>query len=252
VNDGHDYYGARAAYYDLFAEHRSDRAPPSVRFFTAHMPAGARVLDVGAGTGRVSLALADRATEIHALEPSPAMRAIFLAKLAARPDLWCRVTVLDRAAPAIRLPRRFGYACLSGLLQHLTPGERPELFAALARHLDPGGLLAMDMISGDDEDERPDHADERLRLGECTYTLHYSATPTGPDRRQVRLEYRVTHAGATTSTEIIEHVRHLHRRTPVVAELRSAGFQVLGGSAVRGEHGTADGGTVVARHAPLS
>lgn len=253
MNGDHDAYGPRAAYYDLFAAHRADREPPSVRFFTGRTPPGARVLDVGAGTGRVSLAVADRAGEVCALEPSPAMRAILLAKLAGRPDLWPRVTVLDHAAPAFRLPRSFGYAYLAGVLQHLAPAQRPELFATLARHLDPGGLLAVDMICGDDDDGRPPApVDERLRLGASSYTLRYSATPAGPDRQCVRLEYRVTHPGATASAEVVEHVRHLHRCTPVVAELRAAGFEVVGGSAVRREPGPADGGTILARYAPHS
>jgi SAM-dependent methyltransferase len=250
--DLQDAYGARAAYYDLFAECRGTKAPPAVNFFADLTPVGARVLDVGAGTGRVTLKVADRAEQVHALEPSDAMRAILLTKLAAHRKLWPRVTVLGLAAPRFRLRRRFDYAYLAGVLQHLPPEQRPELFTTLASHIEPGsGLLALDMVSGAGALGWPDRQVEEVSLGACTYTLHYSAIATGPDRQEVRLTYHAAYEGRRMATEVVEHERYLHRSALVASELEAAGFVIVGGSAFSpDECGATDGGTIVARYDP--
>src|SRR5262245_59054990 len=98
-----DPYAFAAGYYDLFRA--GPDAWPPIGFFAALAPAGGRALEIGPGTGRITFAVAERVASVHCLERSATMRAVLLAKLAARPDLRDRVTVLAAAAPDFDLAR---------------------------------------------------------------------------------------------------------------------------------------------------
>jgi SAM-dependent methyltransferase len=67
-------FGAAAAAY---AEHRPDYAIDAVRWALALAP-GATVLDLGAGTGKLTRTLIDLGAEVVAVEPDPAMMAELL------------------------------------------------------------------------------------------------------------------------------------------------------------------------------
>jgi len=74
-------YGKSAHLYDLF-----DRKE-NVEFFYRYGARAGEVLDVGAGTGRIAIPLAERGVKLCCVEPSPAMRREFAKKLAWRPEL---------------------------------------------------------------------------------------------------------------------------------------------------------------------
>jgi ubiquinone/menaquinone biosynthesis C-methylase UbiE len=63
-------FGTAAAAY---AEHRPDYAQAAVRWALAAAP-GPRVLDLGAGTGKLTATLVALGAEVIAVEPDPAMR----------------------------------------------------------------------------------------------------------------------------------------------------------------------------------
>jgi len=77
-------FGAAATAY---AEHRPDYAQAAVRWALERAP-GPRVLDLGAGTGKLTATLLALGAEVIAVEPDPAM-------LAAR----CRLSARCRVAP---------------------------------------------------------------------------------------------------------------------------------------------------------
>src|SRR5262249_12259176 len=64
-------FGAAATAY---AEHRPDYAQAAVRWTLEHTP-GRRVLDLGAGTGKLTATLVTLGVEVIAVEPDPAMLA---------------------------------------------------------------------------------------------------------------------------------------------------------------------------------
>ena len=55
-----------------YAEHRPDYAPDPVRWALEPAP-GPRVLDLGAGTGKLTATLVALGAEVSAVEPDPAM-----------------------------------------------------------------------------------------------------------------------------------------------------------------------------------
>ncbi len=250
VSSDTDPYGAVAGYYDLL--HVGPGSPALVSFFVGLAPPGGDALEIGPGTGRMTLAVAERAGSVLGLERSPTMRAVLLTKLAQRPAVRDRVTVLDVAAPGFRLGRRFDYVYLSAVLEHVPAAARPAFFATLAEHLVPGGVLAMDMVH---DQEIPDHPEREMRsahVGACRYALSSAAWPIGPDLARVRHVYRTYHDDELVATETVERDHHLHRPRDVIADLRTAGLTAVGGSVLSDERTPLrDKGTLVARHEDL-
>jgi SAM-dependent methyltransferase len=122
-------FGAAAT---AFAEHRPDYAQAAVRWALERAP-GPRVLDLGAGTGKLTATLAALGAEVIAVEPDPAM----LTEL-------CRalptVLALPGSAEAIPLPDASVDAVLAGNAMHWFDMDvaGPEI----VRVLEPDGTLA--------------------------------------------------------------------------------------------------------------
>jgi len=246
-----DPYAFAAGYYDLFRV-RPDSWPP-IGFFAELAPAGGQALEIGPGTGRITLAVAERAAGVHCVERSATMRAVLVAKLAARPDLRDRVTVLDGTAPDFDLARTFDYVYFAGVLEHISPQVRPALFRTVAAHLAPGGTLAMDMVLDLPVLDAPERHRDRAFVGECRYELSVEMRSRGPDRAELRHVYRTYYQDRLVATEVVERDHHFHRREAVLRDLAAAGLVATGGSV---QHESADRpgnpGTLVARLEPTA
>jgi SAM-dependent methyltransferase len=122
-------FGAAAAAY---AEHRPDYAQAAVRWAFELAP-GPRVLDLGAGTGKLTATLVELGAEVIAVEPDSAMLTELRRALPA-------VRALPGSAEAIPLPDASVDAVLAGNALHWfeTAVAGPEI----ARVLAPGGVLA--------------------------------------------------------------------------------------------------------------
>jgi SAM-dependent methyltransferase len=122
-------FGAAATAY---AEHRPDYAQAAVRWAVEPAP-GMRVLDLGAGTGKLTATLLAVGAEVTAVEPDPAM----LTELRrALPD----VRALAGSAEVIPLPDASVDAVLAGNAMHWF--DMAVAGPEIARVLAPGGILA--------------------------------------------------------------------------------------------------------------
>jgi SAM-dependent methyltransferase len=125
-------FGAAAAAY---AEHRPGYAGAAVRWVlepvSGRQPL--RVLDLAAGTGKLTAALAGLGAEVTAVEPDPAMLAELRRQLPG-------VRAVEGSAEALPLPDESADAVLCGQAMHWFDLDRalPEI----ARVLTPGGVLA--------------------------------------------------------------------------------------------------------------
>ncbi|MEU4250728.1 class I SAM-dependent methyltransferase [Amycolatopsis sp. NPDC026612] len=122
-------FGAAAAGY---AEHRPDYSPAAVRWALAPAP-GPRVLDLGAGTGKLTGTLAALGADVIAVEPDPAMLAELRRALPA-------VRAVAGSAEAIPLPDACVDAVLAGNALHWF--DMAVAGPEIARVLAPGGTLA--------------------------------------------------------------------------------------------------------------
>lgn len=122
-------FGAAAAAY---AEHRPDYAHAALRWALEPAP-GPRVLDLGAGTGKLTATLVELGAEVIAVEPDPAMLAELRRTLPT-------VRALQGSAEAIPLPDASVDAVVAGNAMHWFTMDvaGPEI----ARVLAPGGILA--------------------------------------------------------------------------------------------------------------
>ncbi|WP_326714716.1 class I SAM-dependent methyltransferase [Streptomyces sp. NBC_01474] len=122
-------FGAAATAY---AEHRPDYAQAAVRWALDPAP-GLRVLDLGAGTGKLTATLVELGAEVIAVEPDPAMLTELRRTLPT-------VRALPGSAETLPLPDASVDAVVAGNAMHWFDMDvaGPEM----ARVLAPGGVLA--------------------------------------------------------------------------------------------------------------
>lgn len=107
----------------------------------------ARVLDVGAGTGRDAAALAARGHEVVAVEPTPELRAY-----GQRIHAGVSIAGVDDALPDLQAIRRsgdrFDLVMLTAVWMHLDTAARRRGMASLADLLAPGRQAALSLRHG--------------------------------------------------------------------------------------------------------
>lgn len=109
------------------------------------------VVELGCGTGRILLPLADAGVTVTGVDISPALLDVARHKLAAG-GLAGQVTLVQADLRAPDLPAGvFGLAiCTSNTLMHVaSPDGQAQVLAAATRLLAPGGLLFVDLFNPD-------------------------------------------------------------------------------------------------------
>jgi SAM-dependent methyltransferase len=110
---------------------------------------GGPVLELGAGTGRVTLAIADAGIAIHALDASQAMLDALAAKLSRRPDrVRTLVTLVSADMRSFELAQRFALVIcpFRAFLHNITDEDRLACLNRIHHHLRPGGRFAFNVF----------------------------------------------------------------------------------------------------------
>ncbi|MET9337450.1 MULTISPECIES: class I SAM-dependent methyltransferase [unclassified Nonomuraea] len=214
-----DQYAPAVPFYDLWHE---DGHVPEVREKLPPLVRGS-VLEIGAGTGLITEVIADATDgEIFALEPSLGMRSVLLSRLAARPGLLERVTVLPYGALDVDLDEPVDMVVMIAVLYAID--DRPKLWETLARRLVPGGRLVFNFA------ERPMPVPgEPSRMaaypvGRHTYEIWGRTHAVEGEKIEASFTYRIVHGDAVISEDVVESVTYRPSAATLRAELTEAGF----------------------------
>jgi SAM-dependent methyltransferase len=114
---------------------------------------GGPILELGAGTGRVLLPLAQAGHDVTGLDMSPAMLDAAAAKLGRHPELSDHVRLIEGDMTAFDLSRHFALIIVSARsYQHIvTPEGQRAALHCMRRHLRPDGHLILDLFDANFE-----------------------------------------------------------------------------------------------------
>jgi SAM-dependent methyltransferase len=111
--------------------------------FLVDLAADGRVLELGIGTGRIALPLAERGVEVHGLELSRAMAA----KLRAKPGgERIAVTIGDFATMRVEGTFTLAYLVFNTIMNLTTQVAQVACFRNVAAHLEPGGCFVIEVM----------------------------------------------------------------------------------------------------------
>ncbi|CAN5662235.1 class I SAM-dependent methyltransferase [soil metagenome] len=168
---------------------------PVVDFLVEHAGKG-RALELGIGTGRIALPLAERGVPVHGIELSQAMAA----RLRAKPGGdEIGVTIGDFATTSVDGKFSVAYLVFNTIMNLTTQEAQVACFRKVAEHPEPGGCFVIEVgVPGL----------QRLPPGETIQSFHVSETSWGLD------EYEVASQGLTSHYFKFVEGRVEHHSTP--------------------------------------
>jgi SAM-dependent methyltransferase len=181
TGDGH--FGERVAsrYDDSSAEMFSSAAVEPVVALLAGLAGDGRALELGIGTGRIALPLAERGVEVHGIDLSQAM----VAKLREKPGgEEIPVTIGDFATARLDGTFSLAYLVYNTINNLTTQAEQVACFRNVAGHLEPGGCFVIEVGVPDLR---------RLPPGETMHVFDASEDHWGIDEYDVASQGLVSH-----------------------------------------------------------
>ncbi|WP_236584803.1 class I SAM-dependent methyltransferase [Streptomyces sp. MBT53] len=225
--ESQDAYAVSAEFYDLL---QAERDEVRVRALYRDDVAGARVgvLDVGAGTGRVTLmSLLESRVPVHAVEPARCMRTPLMTRLASlSAELTTRVTVHPYALDEAGLRAVADVAVCHNTVACLRPTSRRALWHAVAEALVPTGALLVQLPPA----RLPRHETTRAlptrKIGRHEYGGSIMTSPD-VDRIRARFDYWVRESGRVLRRHDETFWMWPASRTELIVELEEAGLVAL-------------------------
>jgi SAM-dependent methyltransferase len=144
VNDD-GYFDERvaASYDESSAEEFGPSAVDLVVDFLVENAGNGRALELGIGTGRIALPLAQRGVPVHGIELSNAMAARLRAKPGGK-DLG--VTIGDFATTTVDGSFSLAYLVYNTIMNLTTQAAQVACFRNVAAHLEPGGRFVIEVM----------------------------------------------------------------------------------------------------------
>src|SRR5690554_7747040 len=131
-------------------------------------------LDVGAGSGRDALALAERGWDVVAVEPAAELRRLGEAATVHRSIQWVDDSLPD-LSEIRKLSYRFDLVLVSAVWMHLPPTYRERAFRILTELLAPSGMLVITLRHGPGDGERQFYEVSKAELD--SFARHRAVMP---------------------------------------------------------------------------
>jgi SAM-dependent methyltransferase len=149
--------------------------------FLVELAGSGRALELGIGTGRIALPLAERGVPVHGIELSQAMAA----RLRAKPGgEQIGVTIGDFATTTVAATFSVAYLVFNTIMNLTTQAAQVACFRNVAAHLEPGGCFVIEVGVPDLQ---------RLPPGETIRAFHVSETRCGIDEFDVATQGLTSH-----------------------------------------------------------
>jgi SAM-dependent methyltransferase len=178
-----DYFGERVAarYDDPDSEMFQPAAIDPVVDFLAELAGDGAALELGIGTGRIAIPLAQRGVRVHGIDLSDAM----VARLRAKPGADAiGVTIGDFASTRVGGTFSLAYLVFNTINNLTTQDEQVACFQNVAAHLEPGGSFVIEVGVP---------ALQRLPPGETVRPFDVSPTHVGFDEYDVVSQGLISH-----------------------------------------------------------
>jgi SAM-dependent methyltransferase len=175
VQDDDGYFGERVAarYDESSAEMFEPESVDPVVDFLAELAGSGRALELGIGTGRIAVPLAQRGVPVHGIELSNAMAARLRAKPGAQE---IGVTIGDFSTTTVDGTFSVAYLVYNTILNLTTQAKQVACFRNVASHLEPGGCFVIEVLVPDLQ---------RLPPGETSRPFNLSDDHVGLDEYDV-------------------------------------------------------------------
>jgi SAM-dependent methyltransferase len=199
----------------------------NIPFFLHYRRAAGEILDIGAGTGRIAIPLAEAGVKVFCVEPSPAMRKVFQRNLSKKGDLRKNITLVEGEARDFDLDREFPAAYLSGTFDHfLDHDERVASLLNIRKHLCTGGMLIFDAFIGLMK-EKPISTAGEVVEGSVTYRRLVGVKRLSEMQLEVQIHYEVMENGILVERIEERSFAAVIDREGILALLEMTGFKVV-------------------------
>ncbi len=195
-------YDEAAKYYNLFA--KNDDIP----FYLSYAEKlGSPVLELAAGTGRVSIELAKAGFDVVALEKSKAMLDEFRNRLnSLDSSVASRISLIEGDMRSFELQQRFSLVLIPTSFGHaLTTDEQIALLDCVRRHLTEDGVFILDIFPGGLQPDKASFEEPWVSLGDGTEVSRSGVLRTNPVRQILELELTFTVRNISTG-ETLEKI----------------------------------------------
>lgn len=214
---------------ELYDLENPDFDPEGSFFLSIAAATGGPALELGCGTGRMTIPLAQHGLEITGLDPAAEMLALARAKAGDLPIEWIEADGRD-----FHLGRQFNFIFESGavFMHMLTNADQQAFLRCVHEHLAPDGRFVFSVffphsdriVSAPEEKEWLSYQDNQGR------TVRVSGTEVYDELRQVKLETAIRRIMEPDGSETV-HVAPLALRytfpLEIEALLERAGFVVV-------------------------
>jgi len=217
-NNGYD---KSAEFYDYFDKKEN------IDFFCSYALRAREALDVGAGTGRISIPIMEKGIKVWCVESSPKMLQQFLMKLDAKPELERNVELIKADASSFKIKRKFKFVFMSGVFDHfLTKEEREKVLVNIYNHMEKEGVLIFDIFLGLMKDSSIKPAGIYVN-NEKEYKRHVGAKVLEDNKIEVTLIYEIFEKNKLVDKVEEKSFAAILNKDEVIQLVKDIGFEIL-------------------------